>query len=187
MGQCKRVAHGGKISGMNEFKLAKAQLRAEILLARKTNIALDQEKQQLAQNIISIVNRLNPTRVAIYSSYPSEPDTQLAIVQLLASNTTVLEPVTLPDGLLSWHEVGSDEQTVLEPTDLLFVPALAADLQGNRLGRGKGYFDRELAKNSINQVYAVVFESEVLSHVPVETHDRKVSGVVTEVAIRDLN
>jgi diadenosine tetraphosphate (Ap4A) HIT family hydrolase len=57
MGQCKRVAHGGKISGMNEFKLAKAQLRAEILLARKTNIASDQEKQQLAQNDLHVIPR----------------------------------------------------------------------------------------------------------------------------------
>jgi 5-formyltetrahydrofolate cyclo-ligase len=187
MGQCKRVAHGGKISGMNDIRLAKAQLREEILLARNTKLVSNQEKQHLAQNIISLVSRLSPKRVAIYSSYPTEPDTSLAIAELLAQNTTVLTPVTLPDGLLSWHEIGSNEQTVLSNTDLLFVPALAIDMQGNRLGRGKGYFDRELSNGSIHQVYAIVFESEFLSEVPVEAHDRKVSGVVTEATIRDLN
>ena len=187
MGQCKRVAHGGKISGMNDIRLAKAQLREEILLARKTKLVSNQDKEQLAQNIISLVSRFSPKRVAIYSSYPSEPDTALAIAELLAMNATVLVPVTLPDGLLSWHEIGSDEQTVLSNTDLLFVPALAIDMQGNRLGRGKGYFDRELSNGSIRQVYAIVFESEFLSEVPVEAHDRKVSGVVTEATSRDLN
>jgi 5-formyltetrahydrofolate cyclo-ligase len=187
MGQCKRVAHGGKISGMNDIRLAKAQLREEILLARKAKLVSDQEKQHLAQNIISLVSRFSPKRVAIYSSYPSEPDTALAIAELLAMNATVLVPVTLPDGLLSWHEIGSDEQTVLSDTDLLIVPALAIDVQGNRLGRGKGYFDRELSNGTVNQVYAIVFEAEFLSEVPVEAHDRKVSGVVTEATIRDLN
>jgi 5-formyltetrahydrofolate cyclo-ligase len=187
MGQCKRVAHGGKISGMNDIRLAKAQLREEILLARKTKLVSNQEKEQLAQNIISLVSRFSPKRVAIYSSYPTEPDTALAIAELLAMNATVLVPVTLPDGLLSWHEIGSDEQTVLTNTDLLFVPALAIDVQGNRLGRGKGYFDRELSNGTVNQVYAIVFEAEFLSEVPVEAHDRKVSGVVTEATIRDLN
>ncbi len=187
MGQCKRVAHGGKISGMNDIRLAKAQLRAEILLARKTILASDNEKQQLAQNIVALVNRLSPTRVAIYIPYPTEPDPQSAITQLLANDVVVLVPETLPEGLLSWHEIGSEKQTVLEQTDLLFVPALAIDMQGNRLGRGKGYFDRELANSAVIQVYAVVFESELLSSIPVETHDQKVTGVVTQEAIRDLN
>jgi 5-formyltetrahydrofolate cyclo-ligase len=187
MGQCKRVAHGGKISGMNEIALAKAQLRAEILLARKTNLASAQQKQELAKNIFLLVNRLTPTRVAIYSSYSSEPDTQIAIAELLANHISVLVPETLADGLLSWHAVGSETAVELQPTDLLLIPALAVDLLGNRLGRGKGYFDRELEKSSVSKVYAVVFEAEVLDAVPVEAHDRKVSGVVTEVAIRDLN
>jgi 5-formyltetrahydrofolate cyclo-ligase len=187
MGQCKRVAHGGKISGMNDIQLAKAQLRAEILLARKSNIASEQQKQDVAKNIVSLVKRLNPTRVAIYISYPTEPDTQLAIAELLDNKIPVLVPETLPEGLLSWHEVGSEEQEVLQATDLLLIPALAVDSQGNRLGRGKGYFDRELEQNPSNQVYAVVFESEVLASVPVEAHDQKVTGVVTEAAVRDLN
>lgn len=187
MGQCKRVAHGGKISGMNDIQLAKAQLRTEILLARKTNIASDQQNQNLAKNIVSLVKRLSPTRVAIYLSYPSEPDTRLAIAELLENKIPVLVPETLPEGLLSWHEVGSEEQELLQRTDLLLIPALAVDAQGNRLGRGKGYFDRELEMNSTNQVYAVVFESEVLENIPVETHDQKITGVVTEAAVRDLN
>ena len=187
MGQCKRVAHGGKISGMNDIQLAKAQLRAEILLARKSNIASEQQKQHVAKNIVSLVKRLSPVRVAIYISYPTEPDTQLAIAELLANKIPVLVPETLPEGILSWHEVGSEEQEVLQATDLLLIPALAVDTEGNRLGRGKGYFDRELEKNSENLVYALVFESEVLDSVPIEAQDQKVAGVVTEAAIRDLN
>jgi 5-formyltetrahydrofolate cyclo-ligase len=69
----------------------------------------------------------------------------------------------------------------------LFVPALAVDRLGNRLGRGKGYFDRALLDLEGVVVYAVVFENEVLEHVPTEAHDKRVDGVVTEVRILKIN
>ena len=78
-------------------------------------------------------------------------------------------------------------ETTLTSGDLLFIPALAVDETGNRLGRGKGYFDRELSGLEEVVIYAVVFESEVLESVPVESHDQRVHGVVTQVQIRKIN
>ena len=187
MGQCKRVAHAGKISGMNDIALAKAQLRQEILLARKQRQIDDSDNLALCQNILSVIQRLSASRVAIYESYPSEPDTHLAIAELLSRSVSVLVPETFPDGFLSWRDKSTNEEAELNESDLLFIPALAIDLEGNRLGRGKGYFDRELEKSNLKKVYAIVFEAEVLAAVPVEAHDRKVTGVVTEVAVRELN
>jgi 5-formyltetrahydrofolate cyclo-ligase len=69
----------------------------------------------------------------------------------------------------------------------LFIPALVVDETGNRLGRGKGYFDRELSGLQGLVVYAVVFENEVLASVPVESHDQRVDGVVTQEQIRKIN
>jgi 5-formyltetrahydrofolate cyclo-ligase len=69
----------------------------------------------------------------------------------------------------------------------LFIPALAVDELGNRLGRGKGYFDRELSGLQGVVIYAVVFEGEVLASIPVESHDQRVDGVVTQARIRKIN
>ena len=184
MGECKRVAHGGKISGMNEISLAKATIRKQILNLRKSG---NQSNQALLENLLAVVKMHNPKRVATYISYPSEPDTQAFIQTLLSEGITVLVPETLDDGKLMWREFLGTEEVSLSAGDLLFVPALAVDELGNRLGRGKGYFDREISSLTNVLAYAVVFENEVLNAVPVEAHDQRVDGVVTQERIHKIN
>jgi 5-formyltetrahydrofolate cyclo-ligase len=184
VGEGKRVAHGGKISGMNEISLAKATIRKQILNLRKSG---NQSNHALLENLLAVVKMHNPKRVATYISYPTEPDTKVFIQTLLAEGITVLVPETLEDGMLSWHEYLETEEVSLAAGDLLFVPALAVDELGNRLGRGKGYFDREISSLTDVLVYAVVFENEVLDTVPVEAHDQRVDGVVTQEQIRKIN
>ena len=184
MGECERVAHGGKISGMNEISLAKATIRKQILNLRKSG---NPENHLFTPNLLAVVTEVKPARVATYVSYPSEPDTAEFIQKLIEQGITVLVPETLPDGLLNWHEFGTGNKVNINSGDLLFVPALAVDLDGNRLGRGKGYFDRELENLSGVVIYAVVFDSEVLASVPVEPHDKRVDGVVTQQRILKIN
>jgi 5-formyltetrahydrofolate cyclo-ligase len=136
---------------------------------------------------LNVTNDLGCSRVATYISYPSEPDTADFIQTLLAQGITVLVPETLPDGHLSWHNFIDGSQELLSSADVLFLPALAVDELGNRLGRGKGYFDRALALVPDLVCYAVVFESEVLVLCPVEAHDKAVDGVVTQEQIRKIN
>jgi 5-formyltetrahydrofolate cyclo-ligase len=68
----------------------------------------------------------------------------------------------------------------------LFVvtPGLAFDRQGNRLGRGKGYYDRflESARGEAESLTAVgiCFSEQLLAEVPHTSRDQVVDGVVTE-------
>jgi 5-formyltetrahydrofolate cyclo-ligase len=169
---------------MNEISLAKATIRKQILNLRKSG---NQSNQALLENLLAVVKMHNPKRVATYVSYPSEPDTKVFIQTLLSEGTTVLVPETLDDGKLMWHEFLGADEVSLATGDLLFVPALAVDELGNRLGRGKGYFDREISSLTNVLAYAVVFENEVLNAVPVEAHDQRVDGVVTQERIHKIN
>lgn len=169
---------------MNEISLAKATIRKQILEARK---ASNPESQELTANLLAVVEQYQPKRVGTYLSYPSEPSTTEFIETLTNRGTSVLVPETVGENELVWHEVTSGSETTLTSGDLLFIPALAVDETGNRLGRGKAYFDRELSGLDGVIIYAVVFESEVLDGVPVESHDQRVHGVVTEVGIRKIN
>ena len=64
--------------------------------------------------------------------------------------------------------------------DLIFVPALAADLYGNRLGYGKGYYDRFLTLNK-NALSVVPICSKLLFEtIPAESHDVRVNYLITE-------
>ena len=71
--------------------------------------------------------------------------------------------------------------------ELIFVPALAIDNRGYRLGYGKGYYDRFL--NNIKNAVTIVPISEhlIFKHVPQEKHDIKSTYIITESRIIKTN
>ena len=66
--------------------------------------------------------------------------------------------------------------------DLVAVPGVAFDRNGNRLGRGGGYYDRLL--NGFSGVAAAVaFDFQILLQIPYEPHDKPVTLLVSETKI----
>lgn len=68
---------------------------------------------------------------------------------------------------------------------LVIVPGLAFDLQMQRLGRGGGYYDRWLQDLALYQrplvfSLALCYDRQILDSVPVESHDHKVDGLLSE-------
>ena len=66
----------------------------------------------------------------------------------------------------------------LNRLDLILVPGIAFDLNGHRLGRGKGYYDRLLAELQ-GEKCGVAFDQQIVSRVPVEPHDMRLNCIVT--------
>ena len=81
--------------------------------------------------------------------------------------------------------VGDELLTAPNPSGLvLFIPGLAFDLAGNRLGRGRGWYDRALSSLGTAPVrIALAFEFQILESLPVEDWDQKVHQIVTEKRI----
>jgi len=166
---------------MNDIALRKQSLRTEILSKRK-DLALV-HKDLFTENLLALVQDIRPKRVVVYEAFGSEPETRDFIEKV---NLPVVIPVTL-ESTLDFHYRDSNEPTVIQSGDLLLLPALAVDLQGNRLGRGKAYFDKTLAElPEGTTVYAVVYEEELLSAIPHEEHDQRVDGVVTQAGIHKI-
>lgn len=63
--------------------------------------------------------------------------------------------------------------------DVLIVPGRAFDDKGNRLGRGKGFYDRYLHHYG-GLTIGVCLEDQIVINVPVELFDRKVDYVITD-------
>ncbi len=63
--------------------------------------------------------------------------------------------------------------------DLAIIPGIAFDTQRNRMGRGKGYYDRFLAKKNVPNVYGVCFDFQILKKVPTEKTDMKMDKVIS--------
>ncbi len=69
--------------------------------------------------------------------------------------------------------------------DLVIVPGLGFDANGNRLGRGQGFYDRFLAHPEFHGVAcALAFECQVVEEVPTGPLDRRVDMLVTEKKTR---
>lgn len=63
--------------------------------------------------------------------------------------------------------------------DLFICPGLGFDLQGGRLGRGKGFYDRILAKARPDAVkLGACFNHQLLENIPMEDHDIPMDGVM---------
>ena len=72
----------------------------------------------------------------------------------------------------------SCEEIPLDQFDLVLVPGVAFDLQGCRLGRGLGFYDRILAEASGIKC-GVAYDFQLLEKIPVEPHDAKVDFIFT--------
>jgi 5,10-methenyltetrahydrofolate synthetase len=83
-----------------------------------------------------------------------------------------------------WEPLGS--APVVTP-QLILVPLLAFDRQGTRLGRGKGFYDRLLAKWPQLPAIGIAFSWQQSNEsLPCEAHDKKLSLVVTEKEILEF-
>ena len=66
----------------------------------------------------------------------------------------------------------------LNRLDFVLVPGIAVDLQGRRMGRGKGYYDRLLAEVR-GKTCGVAFDEQIVEDLPVEPHDIHVNCILT--------
>jgi 5-formyltetrahydrofolate cyclo-ligase len=187
------------VGGVPEIQQEKAQLRALVSSARSLLPAEErgQAGRQISDALLSLPEVQMAGTVAAYYSIGSEPDTRGLVFALWKRGTYVLLPLLRPDGDLDWASYEGPDSLVAGPrglkepgeaargtgavasADVVLVPALAVDRQGNRLGRGGGSFDRALARvGPLIPVIALLYDSELVEQVPVEGHDTPVRAVV---------
>ena len=85
----------------------------------------------------------------------------------------------ITEGKFGIHEPGS-HCIAVHPNrlDLVLVPGVAFDLQGRRLGRGKGFYDQMLASVR-GTTCGVAFDEQIVDAVPVEPHDVHLNCILT--------
>lgn len=123
--------------------------------------------------------------VLMYHSLPDEVRTHDFIRKWYVSKRILL-PVVKEDGLELYTYNGPDRMKtgaygIEEPTegkftdlrqiDLAVIPGVAFDRHGNRLGRGKGYYDRLLPFLATTYKLGICFPYQLLESIPTEPFD----------------
>jgi 5-formyltetrahydrofolate cyclo-ligase len=187
-------------------------LRREILAVRSRLTADDLRETSvtLAGRALELPELAGAGTVAAYVSVGSEPGTLALLDALRARGVRVLLPALLPDNDLDWGPYEGEgslarvqhggRMALFEPAaerlgpeavttaEAVLLPGLAVDARGMRLGRGGGSYDRVLARleraGAHPALVVLLYDSEVVEHVPEEPHDRPVHAVVTPSGVR---
>ena len=181
--------------------MEKAQAREEIArrLARLSPEARRDASACIRRRIADLPEFRRAATVLLFLSIADEADTFPLIADALAAGKAVAVPKVdarrrrmdacvlrdpargLAPGPFGILEPRTAE--IVEPAaiDFVLVPARGFDREGNRLGRGGGYYDRYMAGPGFRAVRCgIAFAAQVLDHLPHAPHDLPVDLLVTE-------
>lgn len=131
--------------------------------------------------------------IFIYHSMPDEVNT-IDLIQRWWGEKNFFIPITSKDEINFRKYTAETILTkssygILEPegenftdynkVDLIIVPGVAFDRKQNRMGYGKGYYDRFLPKVKAPKV-GICFDFQLLDSIPTEDNDIKMDYIVSE-------
>jgi 5-formyltetrahydrofolate cyclo-ligase len=184
----------------------KEKLRAIARLRRDAlSIADAADKSRLIQErVLQFSPYMFSRAVALYSSMQNEVATAGIRDHALKEGKRVFYPRVAGDTggdfaeLKRAGDLRPGRYGILEPAGnvlltqrdeeglVVFVPALAFDLRGNRLGRGKGWYDRALSRLGAGVTLAgLAYELQIFDRLPAERWDCKVDHIITESRVVD--
>ncbi len=110
------------------------------------------------ETCLPIIDKIND--ILIFEKYKQHD-------KLLKNNYGIFEPVKR-NGIIP---------------EVIFVPMVGFDKKLNRLGYGKGYYDKTISKlRKTKKIFVIglAYDNQKLDHIPVEDHDEKMDLVLTE-------
>ena len=175
--------------------MTKKELRQQIKqLKAMTPVAVREvEADMVFKTIQAMPVWQQAQHILCYWSLPDELPTHETVNNWLAEGKNIYLPRVKGDDLEIVPYLGAESLDdnnkfhIGEPVgdavdasclELIIVPAVALDSKRNRLGRGKGFYDR-LLTNTTSPTIGVACEFQLVDEVPVEPHDRPLDCIVT--------
>lgn len=170
--------------------MSKAQLRKEGLARRKLAFS-HSLSAKICESAAKLPAFLKAETIMLYISTGSE----VCTARLLAlcrqhgkivcapkvKSDTEMETVTLDESGFTRGAFGIWEPAGSTPAipDLIFVPGVVFDEERNRIGYGKGYYDRFLQRYQAVTV-GLAFQHQIIPEIPTESQDKQLDIVLTE-------
>ncbi|XP_039628672.1 5,10-methenyltetrahydrofolate synthetase (5-formyltetrahydrofolate cyclo-ligase) isoform X2 [Polypterus senegalus] len=202
-------------SNMAALRAAKNALRANL---KKRIAALGEQEKLRQSDVVTRMLMVHPKyqscqRIAVFLSMPDEIGTEKIIDDIFQKGkacfipkyqsksnhmdmvrlATAREIRSLP--LTTWniHQPSEDDERedalATGGLDLILMPGLGFDKNGNRLGRGKGYYDSFLErclKHPKGKPYtiALAFKEQVCEEIPVTENDIQINEILYECGFK---
>ena len=185
---------------MEATEAQKTALRDQLVTVRhrRSLLEVSEAAHAIAEHLLRTPAVRRAATVAAYVSIGTEPGTGPLLELLETTGKHVIVPALQGDNDLDWARYTDATNLVparrglLEPlgprlgpdavatADVVLTPGLAVDRTGMRLGRGGGSYDRALGRVPVGTfVCTLLYDGELLEHVPSAPHDRRVGAVVT--------
>ena len=130
----------------------------------------------------------------VYNSLKTEVQTDRLITALKSQNKTVAYPITVGDDMVAGVPTSCEykksslgvieplEYTILDNPSVVIVPLVACDKNLNRIGMGKGYYDRYLSGKSAIKI-GICYDFQVVDKIIPNQTDIPLDIIVTEKQI----
>lgn len=187
---------------MPEILETRRSIRTEKLQKRESldEAVRSDASATVTSRLLALIEENRWKTVHCYLAFRSEVTTGALIEELLAKGVKVIVPWVEPDGELSHHQLlgldglgegpyglphpARNEFLALDSIDAVLLPLSAFDRDGNRLGYGKGFYDRFLQKlPAKTRRIGLAFAMQETSDIPAMDHDQKLDMIVTESEI----
>ncbi|MCX7913310.1 MAG: 5-formyltetrahydrofolate cyclo-ligase [Thermodesulfovibrionales bacterium] len=183
--------------------MVKREIRKEVITLRDSISAQDRKikDQKIKDTLINLPEFKEAQRILLYASYKSEVDTLGLIKYCLSINKSIALPKVNRESfelqiyeIKDLSEIQPGYQNILEPDvphdrmltikdiDLVIVPGVAFDENCNRLGYGKGCYDKML-KSKEAPLIALAYEEQIVPLIPSEPHDIRMDKIITDERI----
>ena len=180
----------------------KKQIR-DLLLTKRKTLIIDEiyNKSKIIQDALEQHPLFKSSQtILFYVSYGNEVFTHDLIKKYLKSNKTILVPYSHPETctiepriITDWTDLIKGSYGILEPhtyktqnessIDLILLPGVGFDRKGNRLGHGKGYYDRLIHQTPNATLIGLAFDFQIVPFIPIQIHDRPVDIIISEKEI----
>lgn len=143
--------------------------------------------------------------VMLFASFRSEVDTFKIISHCLSKEKRTVLPKSDADNcrLLLYEiksmdelvkgyfgipepEVSADRLILIEDIEFILVPGVAFDSKCNRVGYGKGFYDRLLSRRTA-PAFALAYEEQIFDSVPTDKYDVMLDGIITDERVIRCN
>lgn len=176
-------------------------LRKKLITTRKKIPWTDvlEKSKKIEEQLFSLRELKTASTILFYVSYDNEVYTHDMIKRGLHSGKNIVVPrsdtrnkTLILSKLERWEDLEEGCYGILEPKkiikispseiDLVIVPGVGFDYNGNRLGHGKGYYDRFLQKTTAKTI-GLAFECQIVENIPTDKNDIAVDMIITEKRI----